>query len=182
MKKLILALVAVLGLGIQAVAAPSGSAPLTTQGGELQNGGSIVLGNYAGAKGTIAVYGLALCNITAGDIVVGPLNTTYTAMLGVSKTTTAGDVTAMGIALDTASYGAQVRVAIHGPVLATSALAAWTAGDTFAASGTAGYISKTSALTAGTYTSLSRTPLKGWVLNTKTPSAGGKVMVCVGCR
>lgn len=182
MKKMLMALVAVLGLASLTYAAPSGSSPITNQGGATSNGASITLGDYAGAKSTLGVYGLALCNITKGDIVVGPLGTTYTARMGVSKTTTAGDVTAIGIALETATYGSQVKIATYGPCLATSAIANWTAGDTFAASGTAGYISKTSGLTAGTYTSLSRSALKGFVLDTKVTTAGQALLVCVNCR
>ncbi len=182
MKKMLLSLVVALGLAAHGAAAVNDGTPLLTGGGDMLSGSMVTLGNYAGAPSTIAVYGLALCDITKGDIVVGPLGTSYTARMGVSKTATAGDVTAIGIALATASYGAQVRIGILGPVIATSGITSWTVGQTFGTAGTAGYITATSGLTAGTYTSLSMTPIKGRVMSTKVTAAGGSILVCLGCK
>ena len=181
MKKalLVLASMALIGfIGLAALpnhdleARPYQGPALQTGGGDMQTGSYITLGNYPGATGRIMQYGLALVNITAGDVLVGPLDLSYTANMGVSKTTTAGDVTAIGVAYETASYGQPVRFVIRG-LTKVKSMVNVTVGVTYGTGGTAGAVSGTSGLTAGTYTSLSRSPIVVISAETRTLGADG---------
>lgn len=158
-------------------------ANLQLGGGDMLAGSYIALGNYAGASSGIVVHAIALCTITKGDLVVGPFGTTYTARMGVSKTTTAGDVTALGVAYESAAYGTDVRIVTYGVArVACGTGHVTTVGETFGASGVAGQVTPTSTLTAGTYTSLSRSPIKVLSLEARTVGADQLFLGCVNCR
>ena len=148
----------------------SGPDVTSFSGGDLSPGKYIMLGNYPGATAALGIQGLAMVNITKGDILTGFFGTTYTAQMSVSKTTTAGDVAVIGVAWETATAGNPVRIVTQGVCLVNTCVSV-TRGTTYGCSGLAGQVTATSSLTAGTYTSLSRSPIAVTSLENRTVAA-----------
>ena len=172
MKKIfaVLSLIMVLGLGSMLYAASGAS--LKVDGGTLRNGNTLGLTEYPGAMGTISVKRTAVVNITKGMPVVVTTNTTY--YDGVSLTATAGDQTWLGIALETATFGSTINIAISGSVAAYLNMTG-TVGVAYSTAGSAGALTPTSTITSGIMTPLSRTPIILYTSETKIPSSDGLV-------
>lgn len=176
-------LVTLLGLGL--IAASLQAAPLDgilrVAGGlnAQTNKGTVLFGDVPGAVVNEGFVGVALVNITAGDVLVGPLGTSLTARMGVSKTATAGDTTVIGIAQNTAVFGANVNVAVRGLIRCTSNINV-TLGQKMATSATAGQLTATSSLTAANYTGLSGTPTIVTATETRSSGGGGSFLGYLG--
>ncbi len=128
--------------------------------GSSENKGVVTLGNRSGAIVATGFVGTARCtSISVGDVLVGPVGTTLTSRMGVSRTATAGDINVIGVAATSANFGVTLTVVTYGltrvnvPDTVTP-----TVGLRYATSATEGKVALTSALTAGLYTGISGTP------------------------
>ncbi len=138
-----------------------------------QNKGSYSQGSVPGAQIAHGPIGVALVNITAGDVLVGPLGSSVTARMGVSKTATAGDVTVIGIAATSANYGVTLTVATAGSILKCLSAVNVTVGLGYITSATAGQVTASTAVTDDAYTVLSGTPKVVKALETVSSGGGG---------
>lgn len=171
MKKnfLTVALMALVGVGaLHAIDVSSGVPPFMSVYGAATRGDSTVqLGTNPRDKSTVSIPATAAVNISQGEVVV-LAGTTYP--ISVSKTTTAADPAAFGIALETVAFGAQAQIAIAG-VTRGKVAQSITVGDKLVASATAGVLTKTAVVTEDKFTGLSNTAIVGRALETKTYSA-----------
>ncbi len=178
MKKIFLGALLALSLAT-AVKADDLSGLLRVMPGSSENKGVVTLGNKPGSVVGDGFVGVALVNITKGDVVVGPYSTTLTTKMGVSYTATAGDVNVFGIAASSANYGVTVTVVTRGLVRCHSAVGV-TQRLFYASSGTAGQLTATSSLT-NVYTPLSGTPTIVTAIETRA-NADGLFLGWVGRR
>ncbi len=178
MKKLFLGALLALSMGAGLQASPLDGllrVPVTTG----VNRGVVTFGNTSGATVSEGFVGTALCNITAGDVVVGPYGTSLTAKMGVSYTATAGDVNVFGIAATSANYGVTLTVVTKGLVRCHSAVGVTVKGF-YATSATPGALTATSSLT-NIYTGMTGTPTIVTAAETRSV-AGGLFLGYVGYR
>ncbi len=171
MKKMFLAL-ALAAFASLSMASENGAA-ITAGGGEFTGGATtLTFGTYPGTTSTYGFYGMALVNITKGDLLVGPLGSSITAKMGVSKTATAGDTTIIGVALATVAYGLPVPFATKGVVKIKTAVST-VLGTAYTSAATAGWVTPSSAVTATNYTSVSGNPTCAIALETRTIATAG---------
>ncbi len=128
--------------------------------GSSENKGIVTLGNRSGSVVGLGFIGTARCaSISVGDVLVGPVGTSLTARMGVSRTATAGDTTVIGVAATSANFGVTLTVVTYGltkvNVLDTVTP---TVGVKYSTSSTEGKVALTSALTGANYTGISGTP------------------------
>lgn len=181
MKKILLGLLALIVLVGQTQAFTTLDGLLYVNPTARQNKGTITKGSTPGAVVNEGYVGVALVNITAGDVLVGPLGTSVTARMGVSKTTTSGDTTVIGIAATSANYGVTVSVATQGIIKVCSVVNS-TVGAKYCTGGTAGQVTATSALTGSLYTGISGTPTIITALETVSSGGGGYFLGLIGKR
>lgn len=169
--KSILALVALSVLAVttlRAIDVSSGMPPfVSVYGGATRSQSTIQLGTNQRDQSTISIPATAACNISQGEVVV-LAGTSFP--LSVSKSTTAADPAAFGIALETVTYGKQAQIAIGGIVRGKVAQTI-TVGDKLVNSGTAGTLTKAASVTETLFTGLSNTAIVGRALETKTYSS-----------
>jgi len=147
--------------------------------------GVVALGSYAGSVATLSIPFTADVDMNIGDVVVLTTNTTNG--ISVSKTTTVGDATQIGVAVfpqgvswtpavmgpGRAGIGVTptVQVAVEGVALAKIAVTV-AKGDLLVSSGTAGFLTQSSAATAGSFTFLTKTSIVGMALEPVTVVGG----------
>jgi hypothetical protein len=163
---LVVAVLAVTAL--PAIDVSSGMPPfVSVYGGATRSQSTIQLGTNPRDQASISIPATAACNISQGEVVV-LAGTTYP--ISVSKTTTAGDPAAFGIALETVTFGNQAQIAIGGIVRGKVAQSI-TVGDKLITSATAGTLTKSATVAEAAFTGLSGTAIVGRALETKTYSA-----------
>ena len=184
MKKILLFLLMVLAVA-SGIKADSFGSPTNTVWNSnnnaryITNKGIYGLGIYAGSVSSVCVPFAADVTMNLGDVVVLTTNTTNG--VSVSKTTTVGDASQVGIVtfplgVSTVAGPAggvtpTVQVAQEGVALAKIAVSV-TKGDLLVTSGTAGFLTAAAAATASSYTALSHTPIVGEALETVAVTGG----------
>jgi hypothetical protein len=155
----------------------AGSPPYVSQQGALMFPNSALsYGINPGDQAGNAYPAYASCAITKGQIVILDGGTTYP--VSVSKTASAGVITALGIAMNTVTAaGEVVYVRTRGVIRATTAVAV-TKGDILITSATAGSLTLAAGVvTVANYTALSQTAFVATAAETTTGAGSALVIV-----
>lgn len=166
MKRLVMLLAAVSMAGFAMADQWDGNgAPFVSiYGSKLQSGATISRGNAPTDLASASVPFRATVNMTKGDVVaLASADSTYKG--SVTKSASAVDSMAIGVALNTVTAGSTVYVATSGVVRVKTTVTA-AKGSRYIASGTAG------AVTVAAATDLTNTPLVIIPLEAKTISGG----------